>query len=194
MVKKLVTFTGPTAAGKTTLLNALSARGAFIPVVSFTSRQPRDGEVEGVDYYFKTKEECLNIINTQHAVESTHFKGNYYGIEEAEINRCMKSPMTAGVIVEPHGMFQLRTLYPCASVYVGGDLHTLYTRFLARYRDLPKPNADYEARRLMAIHEEAITWRNSLSPKGWEFLYETFTKENEESIISELCEFAQGNN
>lgn len=55
-------LTGKSGSGKDTLLNELINKGAFIPIVSDTSRPMREGETEGKEYYFKTKKEFLEKI------------------------------------------------------------------------------------------------------------------------------------
>jgi guanylate kinase len=158
MNKRLFTITGPSCSGKTTLIKMLQNTGHFAPVTSFTSRQPRGLEVEGVDYYFKTVDECNAIVDNHQAAEAIKFKDNWYGIEKTEINARFNSGKTPVVIVEPKGLKQLRQTYECFTTYVDGNLELLYTRFLARFKQSPDANLQYEAKRLAAIWLEHKEW------------------------------------
>src|SRR4051812_21915921 len=111
--KRLFTLTGPSCSGKTTLVRKLLDSGHFCEVVSFTSRQPRGGEVHGVDYYFIEPKLCQALVDAGETAENVKFKDNYYGITKAEINLKLASNKTPVVIVEPKGLKQLRARYDC---------------------------------------------------------------------------------
>jgi guanylate kinase len=74
-------FSGPSGTGKSTLVQRLMKEhpDCFAFSVSHTTRKPRDGEVNGKDYYFVTREEMLKAINNREFVEHAEFSGNLYG-------------------------------------------------------------------------------------------------------------------
>ena len=88
----LVVFSGPSGCGKDTVLDKIKEKGfVFDKTVSVTTRAMRDGEINGVDYYFISKEEFLEKIKNNEFVEYTEYSGNYYGTLKSEIeNRVSK--------------------------------------------------------------------------------------------------------
>jgi guanylate kinase len=90
MEGKLIIFSAPSGAGKTTivkwLLEKFNDKIAFS--ISASIREPRDGEVNGKDYYFITKEEFLHRIAKKEFVEFEEvYSGTFYGTLRAEIER-----------------------------------------------------------------------------------------------------------
>ena len=180
---KLVTVTGPSCAGKTTLTRRLLDTGHFTEIVSFTTREPRKGEVDGVDYYFESREWINNYANSGRIAEMTEFKGNYYGIDKQEILDKIKSGKLPISVVEPHGLKQLRELFEdnLFAIYVDAPLESLYERFLERFaKDGGDPK--YYAKRLVGIQEEQGSWRDG----NYDFSIDHFDKENERSMVDSL--------
>lgn len=77
---KLIVLTGPSGVGKGTLVRALLSRhdNVFLSI-SATTRQPRTGEIEGQDYFFKTREQFEAMIAAGELLEWAEYAGNYYG-------------------------------------------------------------------------------------------------------------------
>lgn len=96
----MIVITGESGAGKSSVEKLLVERG-FNKVVSVTTRQPRVGEVDGVDYHFITVEDFLGFIGRGLLAESTEYNGNYYGILKVD---CVDD---AVAVVEPNGLKQL---------------------------------------------------------------------------------------
>ncbi|ODV78623.1 guanylate kinase [Suhomyces tanzawaensis NRRL Y-17324] len=76
-----IVISGPSGTGKSTLLKKLFAEfpGKFGFSVSNTTRQPREGEVDGKDYHFTTVENFQKAIEEKKFIEWAQFSGNYYG-------------------------------------------------------------------------------------------------------------------
>jgi guanylate kinase len=188
---KIVTVTGPSCAGKTTLVRALLNTGHFTEVVSFTTRDPRAGEREGVDYYFKSREMVKVLEEKGLIAECTEFKGNFYGILKHEIETRLQSGKLPLVIVEAHGLEQIQCMYPeeVYSIYLDASIELLYERFLERFVEdllsttLTEVDTKYYAKRLSGIQEEASTW---LLKCQRDFYIDHFTEDNKDSIISSL--------
>ncbi len=187
--KELMTITGPSCTGKTTLVKKLIATGHFVEVVSFTSRQPRQGEVDGVDYYFKTNEECQSLILGKKVAESVEFRDCYYGIERSELDAKLDSDKTPIIIVEPQGLMQLRILYDCYAVYIDSNILDLYSRFLNRFRQSPNADVNYEAKRIAAIYKEWSNWPNMVGKPSC--FINSYTDDTESDIIKMLSEQSQ---
>jgi len=80
MSSAILVLSGPSGAGKSTIIDASSKEiGEYYFSVSTTTRAPRDGEVEGKDYYFVSKEEFEADIEAGNFLEYATVHGNYYG-------------------------------------------------------------------------------------------------------------------
>lgn len=76
----LISISGPSGAGKGSVLAKVKEMDpSFGTSVSVTTREPREGEKEGVDYFFKSKEEFTQMIEEGEIIEYDEFVGNYYG-------------------------------------------------------------------------------------------------------------------
>ena len=77
----LVVISGFSGSGKGTIIKSLlqSDKDEYVLSVSATSRKPREGEIEGVHYFFKSKEEFELMIKNNELIEYAEYVGNYYG-------------------------------------------------------------------------------------------------------------------
>ena len=83
---KLIVITGPSGVGKGTLVSQLLQRHPQLRVsTSATTRQPRLGERNGVDYYFLSKEDFETAIDDRELLEWAEYAGNYYGTPKAGV-------------------------------------------------------------------------------------------------------------
>jgi len=100
----LVTITAPTCSGKTYLIERLAGMG-FNRIVGFTTRDPRPGEQEGVDYYFISMKEAERLEREGLLAETAKFRGNCYGVTHEEMeNKVARSNLPPVVILEPSGL------------------------------------------------------------------------------------------
>jgi guanylate kinase len=102
-----ITITGESAAGKSYLLDSLVKFGVVNKIISYTTRQPRVGEIEGKDYYFLTTEQFKSQMNNNNFVEVVNYNGTYYGTTNDEILNKVSYDKPGAIIVEPNGV----TLY-----------------------------------------------------------------------------------
>ena len=88
-MEKVIIFSAPSGSGKTTIVHQLLERyPQFEFSISATSRAPRGQEKNGVDYYFLTEEEFLNLIEKDAFVEwETVYAGTHYGTLRSEVER-----------------------------------------------------------------------------------------------------------
>ena len=84
---KRIIFAGPTASGKTYIRNKFKEKG-FINEVSYTSREPRPGEIDGIDYHFIPKDEFLKRLADGEFYEYTEYNGSHYATGIKEWNEC----------------------------------------------------------------------------------------------------------
>ncbi len=88
MSNNIVVITAPSAAGKTTLIKKYVSNFDNVSFsVSHTTRNKREGEVDGVDYYFIDKEKFNEMIENNEFIEWASVHDNYYGTSLAEINK-----------------------------------------------------------------------------------------------------------
>jgi len=87
MSSAILVLSGPSGAGKSTIIDASSQEiGEYYFSVSTTTRAPRDGEVNGKDYYFVSKEEFEADIKAGNFLEYATVHGNYYGTSLKPLN------------------------------------------------------------------------------------------------------------
>ena len=103
MKNVIVTITGPSCSGKTTLTRMLLDTNQFSEIVSTTTRPKRTGETNGSTYHFVSHEEFRKI----EMLESIQYNGNVYGASVEEFKKQFASGKIPLVIVEPHGMKQI---------------------------------------------------------------------------------------
>lgn len=115
----VVVISGPSGSGKGTVVEALRRIHPAAGVsVSATSRSPREGEENGVHYYFKTREEFEELIRNGEVLEHTVYNGNYYGTLKAEAERIIDSGRDLILEIEVDGAGQIKRLLgeKCATV------------------------------------------------------------------------------
>lgn len=146
MQKTIYTFLGPSGSGKSTLVNLLKSYG--IPeLVSHTTRKPRQGEVEGVNYYYVTLEEFEKL----EMVERVVYSGNHYCLSKNEVNKKLDKYDKVTVVVDRVGVEKLKQIYGdmVKVIYVYCNEDTLYQRMLDR-GDSP----EQARKRIEYLHEE----------------------------------------
>lgn len=108
----LFLITAPSGAGKTTICKQV---GIWSECVSHTTRPKRVGELEGITYYYVSKDEFKDMENDELFVESVEYDGNKYGLSVSELNsRLSSGRKNAYVIVEHDGYKQIKEKYPNA--------------------------------------------------------------------------------
>ena len=132
----IVTLTGPSCAGKTTLESLLKNYG-FSHVISTTTRPPRFGEEDGVNYHFVSHERFIALLENGEMIEHVRFDDSLYGITKEEIERIAATGKPVVIVVEPHGQEQVMKFckqvgWECRSVFINGPERLLAKRFLHR--------------------------------------------------------------
>ena len=116
MAKKgiLLVISGPAGSGKGTVVKLLKATGEFACSVSATTRAPRPGEVNDVDYHFITQEQFKERIARGEMLEYTSYCGNYYGTVLSEAVETLESGKNLILEIEVEGGQNVKRLYPDA--------------------------------------------------------------------------------
>lgn len=104
----LVIISAPSGNGKDTVINALLK---IIPgaarIITTTSRPPRPGNQEGVDYYFISKEKFENKIKNNEFLEYNFYAGNYYGTEKKRLDEVLSKNTVVFSAIEVNGKHNL---------------------------------------------------------------------------------------
>jgi len=109
----LVVLSGPSGVGKGTVCAALRNSGADIVYsVSATTRAPRVGEIDGVNYFFKTREQFEQMIKNGELLEWAEYVGNYYGTPKAFVDRMLAAGKDVILEIEVQGAMQVKEKYP----------------------------------------------------------------------------------
>jgi len=110
----LIVLSGPSGVGKGTVRKELFSQDdtAFEYSISMTTRQPREGEVDGVDYFFKTKEEFEQLIEEGKLLEYAQFVGNYYGTPVDYVRETLEQGKDVFLEIEVQGARQVREKFP----------------------------------------------------------------------------------
>jgi guanylate kinase len=135
---KVLVVTGPSGVGKGTLIRELRRRHPeFALSVSATTRDPREGEEHGRDYYFLTRDQFDDRVQRGEFLEHAEYAGNRYGTPRSELDRPLKALVLE---IEIQGAQQIKQTLPGAlQVFIlPPDLDTLRKRLVERGTDKPE--------------------------------------------------------
>lgn len=130
----LVVMSGPSGAGKGTIYPLVIERTGMKRSVSVTTRAPRAGEVEGVNYYFRTEEQYQQMIAAGEFLETAQVYRNYYGTPKAPVFENLENGHDVLFEVDIHGAKSIKAKYPEAVLIfiMTPDFETLEARLRAR--------------------------------------------------------------
>ncbi len=132
----LIVLSGPSGVGKATVRKALfnSPDHKFTYSVSMTTRKPREGEVDGQDYYFISEEEFLQRIKDGRFLEYAKFVGNYYGTPMEQVQEMIEQGDEVVLEIEVEGAMQVKAKMPDAVlIFIAPPTYgSLKTRLMGR--------------------------------------------------------------
>ncbi len=108
----MIVVSGPAGSGKGTVNAHLIATGDYCFSVSATTRAPRPGEVDGVNYHYITKDEFKSRIESGDMLEYTEYCGNYYGTPKKEAEAVLASGKNLLLEIEVEGARNVKAKYP----------------------------------------------------------------------------------
>ena len=112
-LKKLIIITGPSGVGKGTVVKELLDRNKDIWLsISATTRNPRVGEKDGLNYYFISKERFKDMIEKKEFLEWAQFAGNYYGTPLSTVNEKIEKGFIVLLEIEVEGAKQIKEKFP----------------------------------------------------------------------------------
>ncbi|EKF37478.1 MULTISPECIES: guanylate kinase [Bacillus] len=110
----LIVLSGPSGVGKGTVRQAIFSQEdtKFEYSISVTTRKPREGERNGVDYFFKTREEFEDMIENKKLLEWAEYVGNYYGTPVDYVEQTLSEGKDVFLEIEVQGALQVREAFP----------------------------------------------------------------------------------
>lgn len=150
----LIVLSGPSGVGKGTVRAAIFSKGEqkFVYSISATTRLPRTGETDGVDYFFKTREEFEQMIQNKQLLEYAEYVGNYYGTPLEYVENTLATGKDVFLEIDVQGAIQVRELMP-DGVFIfltPPDLNELESRIVNRGTD----SDEVIAKRMKTAREE----------------------------------------
>ena len=150
----LIVLSGPSGVGKGTVRAAIFSKEEqkFVYSISATTRLPRTGETDGVDYFFKTREEFEQMIQNKQLLEYAEYVGNYYGTPLEYVENTLATGKDVFLEIDVQGAIQVRELMP-DGVFIfltPPDLNELESRIVNRGTD----SDEVIAKRMKTAREE----------------------------------------
>lgn len=116
----LVVFSAPSGCGKDTVFKELCKRhDNIVESVSATTRAPRSGEVNGVDYYFVTDDEFRSMIDNNGLLEYAKYNNSYYGTPVKGVQDAVNAGKVCFLIIEVQGAQKVMEMFSdCVSIFL----------------------------------------------------------------------------
>lgn len=108
----LLVLSGFSGAGKGTIVKKLVSEYDYYISISATTRAPRTGEVDGREYYFKTRDEFQDLINHNGLIEWAEYVGNYYGTPKQFVEEMLAQGKNVILEIEVQGALNVKKQYP----------------------------------------------------------------------------------
>lgn len=109
----LLVVSGFSGAGKGTVVNAImNTYEDYALSVSATTRKPREGEIDGVSYFFKTTDEFKSMIDNNELLEYANYVGNYYGTPKSYVENKLRDGYNVILEIESVGAFNVKKIFP----------------------------------------------------------------------------------
>ena len=153
MSGSLFIISAPSGAGKTSLVHALLATNPQIDLsVSYTTRKPREGEIDGVAYHFVSRETFIDMAGRGEFLESAEVYGNFYGTSQSWISQENAKDRDILLEIDWQGAAQVRRLFPeCISIFI---LPPSVTALEQRLKGRGTDAVEVIAKRMAAVRED----------------------------------------
>jgi len=201
MNRTILTITGPSASGKSTLEHMLTADPAspFARIISTTTRMPRKGEVNGKDYHFVDEDDFQALDKAGLLMESNLFGRSYYGARVSDFESVFAQGKIAVLVADPNGVKQIaeqsdKRGYSLAKVFVSNPAAVRYERLVERFiRDIERLELGGHAfelaraafvARLATIETVETQWFGAL---GWNLCYRNFDSSNADQVAQSIA-------
>ena len=140
MNKVILSITGPSCSGKTTLASFLVNRFNFSETLSCTTREARDGEENGVHYDFVSLADMQSKIANNQLIEHASYGDQIYGTPADTINSILENGLIPTMVIDPKGVNQISQFakqsdMTLVSVFVTNSHEVLTSRLSDRFKD-----------------------------------------------------------
>ena len=108
----LIIISGPSGSGKGTVVKTLPKDKDYALSISVTTREPREGEQDEKDYFFRTQEEFARMRDNDELLEHASFVGNFYGTPRFYVEQKINEGKTVVLEIEVNGALQVKEKYP----------------------------------------------------------------------------------
>ena len=131
---RLIVISGFSGAGKGTVVKKLLEKYNYSLSISATTRAPREGEVDGREYYFKTVDEFKSLIDYNGLIEWAQYVDNYYGTPRKFVEDEIAEGKNVILEIEVQGAMNIKSQYPNAIlIFISTkDIETLHERLAGR--------------------------------------------------------------
>ena len=155
---KLIVVSGFSGAGKGTVIKRLVEKDDYSLAISATTRQPREGETDGKEYYFKSVDEFMSLIDYNGLIEWAQYVDNYYGTPRKFVEDEIAAGKNVILEIEVQGAMNVKAQYPNAILIfiTTKDIDTLYNRLVSRGSE----TEEVIAKRMARAAEEATSMEN----------------------------------
>lgn len=163
---------GNSGSGKTTQANILRDNLGFYKIITYTTRAPRLGEINGLDYKFIDKETFFKLKDNDQLVAITEYSNNFYAIDKKELSVFSDTDKNLVMVLDLEGVKEIKSKFKnVVCIYLTLDEETLVTRMITRGDSLEKitnrketmqdftPYADYiidSSQKVSAVSEEIL--------------------------------------
>lgn len=206
MNRVIVTITGPSGAGKSTLERMLvtASHGRFQRLMSCTTRQPRPGETNGVDYRFLNETEFETIVARGEMLEHVRYNGARYGVSTAEVMPVFASDKVPIIVCEPNGRDQIALFaqgrrWEVIKVWIDNPLPVLLERLVDRFVAELENNRDYRGARKRLVDRLHVSqvdesrWRAEAEQRRnpYDIRIHHFDEANDEAMVDQIIRAVQ---
>ena len=142
MKSKLFCISAPSGCGKSSLIRKLIAKNELLKQsTSFTTRKPRDSEVNGEDYFFVSKNDFTKMIKTNQFIEYAEVYGNFYGTHKKWLQEELNKNLSHILLeLDVQGAISIKNIFPeSVRIFINPpNLDTLEKRLNSRGKDTDK--------------------------------------------------------
>ncbi len=155
----LVVLSGPAGSGKDTVISELFKSDFDITKsVSMTTRKPRDGETDGIDYMFVSEEDFLDAVENGELLEYARYGVNYYGTPKGPVDKWLEDGHIVILKIDVEGAGNIRKIYPdTVSIFIMPPSMQILEK---RLRDRGSEDEEDVLRRLKIAFNEIERCRN----------------------------------
>ena len=154
----VIVLSSPSGAGKTTLVKKISNKNNFQISISYTTRVPRDNEVNGNDYYFIKKSEFKELIDREELLEYAEVFDNFYGSSKTKVLNFIKNKKNVLFDIDWQGTKQIRKKIDKKNLITFFILPPSKKTLINRLSERENNNKNIVKQRMAKFESDVINW------------------------------------